>query len=148
MLVGIQQKPRFLAFPASPCARTPSGRSRSLREPISWQDGTWSGCKWRQRKSTERVEQWQACQPATTAGCFCGTVTRPSAWQRSSCAVSASEKRRAELQLGAGVRIDFAVQANFFKRWCCPFHDFPQSAVQRADRTLAVSIADRLSEIN
>jgi hypothetical protein len=35
----------------------------------------------------------------------------------------------AVLQLGAGVRIDFAIQANFFKSRCCPFHDFPQIIV-------------------
>ena len=94
------------------------------------------------------VQQRQPRQTATTAGRFCGTVTRPSAWQISSCAVSASEKWRAELQLGAGVRIDFAVQADFFKCWCFPFHDFPQSAVQRAARMLSINIADRPSEIN
>jgi len=38
-------------------------------------------------------------------------------------------ERRGEgfcLQLCAGVRVDFAVQANFFKSWRLPFHDFPQ----------------------
>lgn len=32
---------------------------------------------------------------------------------------------RFRLQLGAGVRIDFAIQANFFKSWCSPLHKFP-----------------------
>ena len=31
-----------------------------------------------------------------------------------------------DLQLGAGVGIDFAVQANFFKSRRGPLHDFPQ----------------------
>ena len=46
------------------------------------------------------------------------------------------------LQLGAGVGVDFAVQANFFKSRCCPFHDFPQSIVLRVDRERFASIAD------
>ncbi len=32
----------------------------------------------------------------------------------------------AVLEFGAGVRVDFAIQANFFKCRRCPFHDFPQ----------------------
>ena len=32
---------------------------------------------------------------------------------------------RSRLQLGACVRVDFAVQANFFKSRCCPFHKSP-----------------------
>jgi hypothetical protein len=30
--------------------------------------------------------------------------------------------KKKALQLGAGVRVDFAVQANFFKGRCGPFH--------------------------
>ena len=48
----------------------------------------------------------------------------------------ASPSRRADaeitttenLQFGAGVRIDFAIQANFLKGGCCPLHDnLPES---------------------
>jgi len=35
------------------------------------------------------------------------------------------------LQLGAGVGVDFAVQANFFKSGCCPLHDFHLSHSHR-----------------
>jgi len=43
--------------------------------------------------------------------------------------VQQSEENREgwQLKLSAGVRIDFAIQANFFDNRCCPLHnDFPQ----------------------
>jgi len=40
------------------------------------------------------------------------------------------------LQHSAGVGVDFAVQADFFKRRCCPFHDFPQYVQAGVPRTL------------
>jgi hypothetical protein len=39
--------------------------------------------------------------------------------------VSGRMRGEVSLQLGAGVRIDFAVQANFFKSRRCPSHCFP-----------------------
>jgi len=30
------------------------------------------------------------------------------------------------LEFSARVGVDFAIQANFFKSWCCPLHDIPQ----------------------
>jgi hypothetical protein len=31
--------------------------------------------------------------------------------------------RASRLQFSADVRVDFAIQANFFERWSCPLHD-------------------------
>ena len=63
--------------------------------------------------------------------CPFGTGTQPSASHKSSCeapALQREAKREAlRLQLRAGVRVDFAVQANFFKCRCRPFHDYPPS---------------------
>ncbi|MGC1648665.1 MAG: hypothetical protein WA741_22840, partial [Candidatus Sulfotelmatobacter sp.] len=48
----------------------------------------------------------------------------------------------------AGVGVNFAIQANFFKSRSCPFHDFPQSTIPRADRELVLRISDPQHEIN
>jgi hypothetical protein len=50
----------------------------------------------------------------------CGTATPQSASRKSYCGV---RELQFQLQLGAGVRIDFAIQANFFKCRCGPLHD-------------------------
>ena len=52
------------------------------------------------------------------------------------------------LQFRAGVGVNFAIQANFFKSRSCPFHNFPQSTIPRADRELVFRISDPQHEIN
>src|ERR1700751_152476 len=42
-----------------------------------------------------------------------------------------------ELQLRASVRVDFAVQANFFKSRCGPFHDSPSGPMWTVNSSLA-----------
>jgi hypothetical protein len=115
----------------------------------------------------DRLQGTQRMAAADAFASGCGSYeSRVSIWDRSAVnstaqfmAMPTSPKNRSGkkklrggrfwLQLGAGVRVDFAVQANFFKSRCCPLHDeFPHSIVRRADRERGVSIADRWNEIN
>src|SRR5437764_5773427 len=71
----------------------------------------------------------------------------PTGSQKSSCASRRADARgRLSLQLGAGVRIDFAVQANFFKSRCCPSHDSPSGPPM--DRECELRIPELLPQIN
>src|SRR5271166_1291939 len=78
--------------------------------------------------------------------------TPPTASQRSSC--DAKPERQGEsgeryrLELRAGVGVNFAVEANFFKSRSCPLHDdFPQ-LLRHWSAERGVSLADARSQSN
>jgi hypothetical protein len=81
-------------------------------------------------------------------------MSQPAGSHNSPCEAGPSKKGRVQgraflLQFRAGVGVDFAVQANFFKSRCCPLHDdFSQLSFRESNREREISIADPRDEIN
>jgi hypothetical protein len=76
--------------------------------------------------------------------------TQPNASRKSSCEArrKTAQKAKRRLERRAGVGIDFAVQADFFKSGCGPFHGFPQSWFRRFAGVVILRIIDSPIEIN
>jgi hypothetical protein len=80
-------------------------------------------------------------------------MSQPAGSHNSPCEAGPSKKGRVQgraflLQFRAGVGVDFAVQANFFKSRSCPLHSVPQYIVPRLNRERSASIAHPHPEIN
>jgi hypothetical protein len=71
-----------------------------------------------------RKSESQTHSQANRAGSIAARHT-PILWACLQTIWMIAERAKKGLEFRAGVGIDFAIQANFFKSWSCPLHDSP-----------------------